>query len=158
MTPPVTFDAAHCIAEADTCAGVIRVTAPGQLGATLVPDSPLAQIDPELLFDSVILHELSHIALVDQPGGADLTPAEHEYVAYSLQLDALGPEGRAPILERAGLTPPVGVDRINLMILSFDPMRFAAYAWHYFDAPGRGCASVDELLSGVALFPDMSEP
>ncbi len=80
---------------------LVTILEPGKLSAETSSNSAFSRIDTDAYFESLIVHELAHVALFDTFGpGVD--PIAHEYVAYALQLDTFRPADRK--VNRAGFT------------------------------------------------------
>lgn len=115
------------------------------------------RMSAEILFDSLILHELVH-AYVDQSARGRFLPGlAHEYLAYAIQLDALAANERERVLARAGAVAPVRRDEINEALLSLSPLRFAAISWLHFRQEGGDAALVRRVLEGRLVFHSLRE-
>lgn len=123
---------------------------PGRSGA-------FPAMSADVLFESVIIHELTH-AYVDQHSSGHFLPRiAHEYLAYAVQLDALPENERMRILDKAGVAVPFAFDTINEALLNFAPLNFAAKAWVHFDAEGGDAALVERIIRGDLLFNSLWE-
>ena len=108
---------------------------------------------PELLFRSVIVHEMVHAYLDQQSTGRFLPRVAHEYLAYAIQLDVLPDEERDRVLEKAALQEAlVELEDINEAILNLMPVRFAAMAWLHFNQEGGDASLVRRIIEGELLF------
>lgn len=143
----IDVDHVACIAAYDCSRDVLRVLPPDRLAAPGVVQAPFGDIPAEALFDSLVVHELTH-AFLQQTAAENPSRIDHEYLAYAFQLDVLPEEDRARILAVAPADGPPSLDRINIGILMFAPAAFAARAWRYFDGPGGRCDSVADVLAG----------
>jgi hypothetical protein len=110
-------------------------------------------LSPEVFFDSLIVHELTHAYL--HQTGADLGRSAHEYLAYALQLDSLPPESRSMILDRTTLRSTIDIDDFDELLLAFHPLRYAAMAWRHFNAQSDRAAVVAAIVSGETQFPTL---
>lgn len=152
ITEDITSLAPHCMAEYDCATGRIEILSPQQLEQRLVPDTTFSLLPPDALFDSLIVHEMTHALLDQTECAADVCRVDHEYLAYAMQLQSLSPEHRALLVEGRRSRQPVDIEEINPMILAMAPDFFAARAWVHFSAPENGCAIVDALLDGKLTF------
>ncbi|MBN2905255.1 MAG: hypothetical protein JXJ18_00945 [Rhodobacteraceae bacterium] len=148
VVPEITHPNAACMGTYDCRDERIRITHPDALGNLLTPDSIWRRIPPEALFASLIVHELAH-AFLDQ---AECTGvpclADHEYIAYALQIDSLSPANRAAVLRGHTVPLPVDPTRLNGFIALAAPNRFAQSAWLHFAQPENGCDFVGRLIRG----------
>ncbi|TCP40834.1 DUF6639 family protein [Rhodovulum marinum] len=148
VLPQITHALTACMAQYHCHDDSISVTAPRALPSILAPDSIWRRITPQALFDSLIVHELVH-AFLDQAECSG-TPclADHEYIAFALQIDALEPADQAAILDGNGIDDPDNTGRLNGFIARMDPGYFAQAAWLHFSQPDNGCAFVGDLVRG----------
>jgi hypothetical protein len=110
-------------------------------------------MEPELLFQSVIVHEMVHAYLDQQSSGRFLPRVAHEYLAYAIQLDALSDAERDRVLEKADMQEAsVELEDINEAILNLMPVRFAAMAWLHFNQEGGDASLVRRIIEGEQLF------
>lgn len=86
----------------------------------------------EELHASVFAHEVTHAVFHQHEDRIPLSPAAHEYVAYSVQLTTLPVDHRRRILERFEVTPFSDVDQVSSVILGFDPNGFGIKAYLHF--------------------------
>jgi hypothetical protein len=111
----------------------------------------------DLLFESLIVHELVH-AYVEQSSGDRFLPRlAHEYLAYAIQLDALPDAERDRVLAKAGVGDRVELGGINEAVLGLSPLRFAALAWLHFTREGGDAAVVARVLDGSLTFNSLRE-
>lgn len=111
----------------------------------------------DVLFESLIVHELVHAYVDQSTGGRFLSRLAHEYLAYAIQLDALAQDERQRIMTRAGTVPPVRREEINEALLSLSPLRFAATSWQHFRQEGGDAALVRRVLEGSLVFHSLRE-
>ncbi|WP_371037719.1 DUF6639 family protein [Rhodosalinus sp. FB01] len=148
--PEIAHGDVSCLGAYDCDRLELRFVTPAALDAALAPDSVLRDIPREALFDSLVVHELAHAALAQQPCAAPPCLAEHEYVAYTMQMQALAPEHRAIVTGAARGLDRVTEERLNEFIAVAAPDTFAAWAWTHFSRPENGCGFVARLISGEA--------
>ncbi len=115
------------------------------------------EIPAGLLFESLILHELTH-AYLDQAATPLFLPRlAHEYLAYAVQLDALPEQDRRRILAKAAISNPVRLSELNEAMLNLSPLRFAAMAWIHFTREGGDAELVQRILNGGMSFHSLRE-
>ena len=147
----------HCVAMYDSSAHSVHLLSahclegnPGRLGP--FPDLPV-----EVLFDSLIVHELAHAYVEASLEGRSLPRVGHEYLAYALQLDAMDPADRARVLAEAGVGAPPDTGIFSEALIGFAPLSFAAMAWLHFRAEGGDAQAVARVLSGETPFYSLRE-
>ncbi len=148
--PEIAHGDVSCLGSYDCDRLELRLVTPGALDAALAPDSVLREIPGAALFDSLVVHELAHAALAQQPCAEPPCLAEHEYVAYAMQMQALAPDHRAIVTGAARGLDRVTEERLNEFIAVAAPDTFAAWAWTHFARPENGCGFIARLISGEA--------
>jgi hypothetical protein len=135
----------------------IRLTHPDRLPEVLSPDHPFARLEPSLLFQSLLVHELSHAFLDQAECTRTRCVAEHEYVAYAMQLWLLPEDARMAVIgspETQGMDP-VAQESLNDFAALLDPLLFASRVWQHFSQPENGCDFIRRIESGEV---DLSLP
>ncbi|WP_157374063.1 DUF6639 family protein [Salipiger sp. CCB-MM3] len=153
--PTLEHEIGRCLASYDCTLERIRIIEPDLLRANLLPDDPYAGLPDDVIFRSLLTHELAHALVEQHTSGRKIALVDHEYIANALELMALPPEHRATLLNAAGLTPPVSAGVIDILIYGLAPRRFAAAAYLYLEE--HGCETVRAILDGSASF-DRGEP
>ncbi|KUF11557.1 DUF6639 family protein [Pseudoponticoccus marisrubri] len=143
---PVCLGLFHCGTDR------IEVLSPAAIATTRRPDGIFAHVPAERMFDSIVLHEMTHALYDGTPCPFRHCVATSEYLAYAFQIDALSPEDRAPIAARMDLAQPVKRDAINAMLLMLAPDRFALNAWAHLEQRADRCAWIDGILQGGIVF------
>ena len=115
-------------------------------------DFPFSQIDPDVYFYSVLVHELTHAALEDMPCRFTRCFATQEYVAYAMQMRSLPAEARATLLTRPEFNRPIDAYEINKMIVLMAPGVFLQKAWWHFIQQDDPCAFIGQVVSGAVSF------
>ena len=110
-------------------------------------DHVFSRIPVPELFDSVIVHELTHALLHQQSYDDPHCVANHEYMAYAMQMQTFSPASRRLIIANAGGRTDVEQERLNGFIAQAAPMKFAAWSWLHFSEPQNGCDFFGKLLS-----------
>ncbi|MBF9060418.1 hypothetical protein HKCCSP123_14640 [Rhodobacterales bacterium HKCCSP123] len=147
----------YCVAMYDSSAHSVHLLSahclegnPGRLGP--FPDLPV-----EILFDSLIVHELAHAYVDASLEGRALLRVGHEYLAYALQLDAMDAGDRARVLAEASVEVPADTDVFSEALIGFAPLSFAAMAWLHFRAQGGNAGAVERVLTGETPFYSLRE-
>ncbi len=143
------------------CLGVFHCTTneilildPDRLSNTLGTDHPLGVIPEDLLFGSLLTHELTHAIVYQARGGPAPAIAEEEYVAYAMQFQFLSDENRKLVLQRFPATErQASLSLLNNVKLTFSPTLFGALAWRHFEEQEDGCEFVRRILRGEIRFP-----
>lgn len=136
----------NCLAIADCTDQIIKITAPDALPGVLKPSSVYTLFPTEALFDSLLVHELTHLLISQQPD-PPRTVTDHEYMAYVMQMQTLPPHLRQNILDLIADSPQVQRQRLNVFLVLAKPLRFAAFAWKYHNTVGNGCDFFRRLLT-----------
>ena len=119
--------------------------------ATVIEQSTLYEgLDPKTVFDSIVVHEVSHAAFAQTAFDDAACLANHEYVAYVMQMWSLPPSIRSEIVDRFGQVEPVAPQRLSEIVAVMAPAQFAALAWQHFNEDGHGCDFVQDLVIGRA--------
>lgn len=137
----------QCLAQFDCATGVVAVSSPERLAELATPDSAFALLPVDVLFASLVAHELTH-ALFFQAHGRPESVASAEYLPYAQQVAALPPDWRAAFLAQFPSGEPVFRDMLNPIALMFSPGLFAARAWRHFTSARGGCGFVEALGTG----------
>lgn len=142
----------HCLGIFDCQSGEITLLHPDALEASVTDTSIFKGLPIPTLFDSLIAHELTHAAVDQVTEGRQMTTAEHEYMAYAQQLEALSDADQVYFLEanRSRSTLSRGV--INDTMLAMAPGVFASAVWLDFSSPGNRCATFRQILDGDLRF------
>jgi hypothetical protein len=147
----------NCLAAYDSADETIEIASPARLADILKPESGFAGLDPGLLFDSLVVHEMTHACLNPQLDlGADEI-AKAEYAPYALQFDFLPEDDRQSILDRYTPSGPIDLDQLAPLVLAFDPALSGARSWRHFTGPGGGCAFLHALAEDTARLPSLEE-
>lgn len=140
----------ECLAAYDCKTRRIQIIEPLLLDENIPADDPYANLPSEVVFRSLLTHELAH-ALVDQNTGDHKIPmVDHEYIANALELATLRPRHREILLDAAGIEAPIHKETIDIFIYGLAPRRFAAASYLYFEA--HGCKTVTGVLDGTVTF------
>lgn len=127
----------------------LEVTSPAHLATVIDPGHIYSLIPVLELFDSLIYHELTHALLDQRSAGQIQRYANHEYMAYSIQMEALSPASRQMIIGAAGGASQISSEQLNSFIALAEPITFAAWSWQHFSEPQNGCDFFKQLITGT---------
>jgi hypothetical protein len=137
----------HCLGAYVCETDEIAVVSP----ETLAHDDTLPRgyraMAPETLFDSLVVHELTHARLSTTLRGRRISTVSHEYIAHAMQIAALPEREREDFL--AGV--PAGridASMLNEVTMLMGPDVFAGLVWRHFESPDNGCDFVRSLIEG----------
>lgn len=152
IVPEMETDKLGCIGIFDCGARTVTVLHPDAIKSRATSGNPFHRLPLDSLFNSVIVHELAHAYLQASSAFERVPHPEAEYVAYSMQIEALSPADRQIVLD-SHTTEDAGSARgINEMVLAMAPPVFAVIAWHHFHQPENGCNTVGRIIDGQVLF------
>lgn len=126
----------------------ISIRSPASIAEVSGQSTLYAGLEPVVVFDSLVAHEVSHAAFAQTACRDAGCLANHEYVAYVMQMWSLPPPIRSGIVERFGQLEPVEPMRLNELVAVMAPGKFAALAWQHFNEDGNGCDFVQDLATG----------
>ncbi|MGC9369718.1 MAG: DUF6639 family protein [Paracoccaceae bacterium] len=126
----------------------ILLTHPDHLSEVIAADHPFSRLPPPVTFRSLLVHELSHAFLDQAECTRQRCVAEHEYVAYAMQLYVLTPEAREMLIGDYRTDKTFGVEILNDFIALSDPLFFASRVWEHFSQPENGCEFIRKIKSG----------
>jgi hypothetical protein len=136
---------AHCLGAYVCETNEVAVLDPTVLGNAESPETEFDAISPQALFDSLVVHELTHSRLSHLPEGGDIGVVNQEYIAYAMQLASLPAQEREAFLI-GYLDRELDIAAINVFTLGLAPGYFASLAWRHFDQTDNGCAFVQSLM------------
>lgn len=119
--------------------------------------SAYALLPVDDLYDSLIVHEMTHAIFVPDGKKTAQTFVSQEYIASAFQFSSMDPDVRSILLDRFPRTRPVALDELNPFIAAVAPVRFGVNAWRHFAQPGNGCDMVRRITKGEVVF-SASEP
>lgn len=133
----------------------IEVLSPDLIEARRSETGVFKHIDASRLFQSVIVHELSHAAMDNTPCPVQNCLATSEYFAYTLQLLDLSKKERATVVGPEPSEPSedrIKHDQINAMILLMAPDIFVGNVWGHVTARGDICTQLRAVQDGIVVF------
>jgi hypothetical protein len=102
-------------------------------------------------YQSVIVHELAHVAFDDVPCPFEACMASNEYVAYAMQVMSLSPAAQGQFASNSGLNRHVSRDKLSAIILLMAPGRFAQKVWAHLSQQNDPCAFIGQIMEGTIL-------
>lgn len=138
----------QCLGYYQTDRSEIFIRTAAGMVQSINPQSAFSRIDPPLLFESIVVHELAHALFQQSSRAADPCTEDHEYVAYGMQMAWLPGDQRAQIIAPFGVDAPVDPMMLNAFVAAMAPDRYAALVWQHFSQPENGCAFIHRLLAG----------
>lgn len=161
QTEPFLIEVIHRLPPGfEECFGVyhcnndlVQVLDPDALSDASRRTGTFGSLPADVLFDSLLVHEISHVYAYQSRLGPPQTIAEVEYIAYAMQLESLPAAARDTLLTDYPVVPPVSLMELNDIILSFSPEVFAVKAWTHFRTEGNGCGFIRSILEQKADFP-----
>ena len=148
VTEAIVVNGVNYLALFDVERHVIRVLKIEKLEVNSVRKGPYKVLSPPLLFESLLVHELTHAYLHRSVGGRRIPRSTHEFVAFAIQLDRLPPKERDKVFRRAVESGQLVTQDLNGAILKFFPARFAAMSWLRFVRPDGGATIIQRILGG----------
>ncbi len=132
---------------------MVQVLDPEALSLAIRQAGNFASMPIDVLFDSLLVHEISHALAYQSSLAPPRTTAEAEYIAYAMQLESLPADVRDDFVASHPVTQPVSLMGLNDIILSFSPEVFAVKAWTHFRTEGNGCEFIRSILEQKVNFP-----
>ncbi|MHA7828501.1 MAG: DUF6639 family protein [Roseovarius sp.] len=136
--------------------GRIEILSRADFRERLVKDGPLASIPQKELYDSFIVHELTHALYFQTMSKRPQCRAANEYIASAMQIAYLTEESRDAFLSNFGPLPDGSLNRFNEFVLAVNPLAFSANAYLHFIRPENGCQFIRKVLAREVTFPDES--
>ncbi len=115
-------DVGSCLGRYEPAEATLEATSPDVYPDLIEPDHPFSRVPIQELFDSVVVHELTHAFLDQQCREDPHCVASHEYRAYAMQMQTLSETSRKVILDNSGTFQEVPVERPNGFIARAAPM------------------------------------
>ena len=129
----------------------IEILEPPLLEARRVPGDAFAFLKNEDYYQSVIAHELAHVAFDDVPCPYDVCMAGNEYVAYAMQVMSLSPAAQDEFVSGSDLARRVSRDELSVIMLFMAPDRFAQKVWAHLSQQEDPCAFIGQIMDGSVL-------
>lgn len=123
----------------------------------LAEDKSRSEIDAEDYYKSVIIHEVAHKILLSQVGSDRISRVAHEYLAYSLQIEALSAKSRKLLIDKFAGPGSMLPGSPNAMLLFMNPTVFGVVSYLHFKALADRCGTIQKVLDGSIDFPEPYE-
>lgn len=132
-------------------ADLVMVLTPAALSETRDRDGSFAPLSDAALWDSVIVHELTHAAYDGTACPFETCAVTAEYAGYAMQIRALPPSERALI---ARSLPPgeALADPISAATLFLSPDWFSQAVWRDFQTRDDPCGFMRSIMAGEVFF------
>ncbi len=153
VTPVLPSEFGECFGVFHCNDDLVQVLAPDALSEAIHRSGNFTNLPLDVLFDSLVTHEISHVLAFQSSSGVPRTSAEAEYIAYAMQMESLPEKDRNAFLQAHPVTQPVSLMGLNDVILSFSPEVFAVRAWTHFRIEGNGCEFIRKILKREVNFP-----
>lgn len=142
-----------CLGFYDVKSACLHVTAPGRYPELLGEKDARRSLPPEVVFESLIVHEMVHVLVEQNDVSFYVSPAEHEFMASGFEMQSLAPKFREILLEADPVAPGGSMDLVNLGIYILAPRVFANNAWRIQEAQEGVCAIPHAIMEGENVFP-----
>ncbi len=119
----------------------------------ILPRSVYRQLPMRDVYDSLIVHEVTHAIFREHVGRRRLPVAAHEYVAYAIQVASMPAETRDVFLSSFPAQTPKNFAPFNEIYLGMSPLRFAANAYRHLFQNDLYCETIQQIASGNVDFP-----
>lgn len=119
----------------------------------ILPRSIYRKLATRDVYDSLIVHEVTHAIFRELVGRRRLPLAAHEYVAYAIQVASLPAKTRDAFLSSFPAQTPKDFRRFNEIYLGMSPLRFAANAYRHLFQDDQYCETIGRVARGEAEFP-----
>ena len=143
----------QCLGYFDTGNNCLKIANPDAYTALLSEKDARAALPPDVVFASIITHEVTHALLMQAPGAKTLGAAEHEFLAAAFEMATMDAKWRDSLLKANPIKSGGSVGLVNPGIYALSPRAFANNAWLLFQKDGNGCDLVQRIVSGAFRFP-----
>lgn len=142
----------HCTAIYHCGEGWIEILEPSLMQGRRTTGGAFSFLQPEAYYQSVVVHELAHVAFDNVPCPYDACIATNEYLAYTMQVMSLPPDAQQEFAQRSDLDKRVSRDELSAIILLMAPGRFAQLAWAHLSQHQDPCSFVGHIMDGTVRF------
>ena len=134
----------------------IEILSPKAMAAAHATDGAFSGVSDFALWDSVLVHELTHAAYQQVNCPTRSCIATSEYAGYVMQVLSLPTEERESWLGQFILKSEPSHDAITAQMYFMAPEHFAKLAWLHFSTRPNPCGYMALIMSGRVFFD--SEP
>ncbi len=143
----------ECMGTYDPKTETIRIYDPVTLTKLVLEETFLGRLPTKELFESLIVHELSHAFLRQTAGENGRCLVDHEYTAYAMQLTWIDAQEPVAVDRLLGDIEDRDASYLNDFIALAAPDLFAKAVWAHFNASQNGCDFIRRLVTGeVTLY------
>ena len=146
------FSVVACLATFSCKESKIEILDHLSLQSALKKGNPFSLLPVEDLFDSLIVHEMTHALSLGVACGSEERFVDREYMAYAMQLASMSPTTRQSLLNEYSQSGTIEREEINDFVLLTAPAIFAAKAWRYFSESDNGCDLFRKIIDGDEFF------
>lgn len=132
--------------------GQIEILSPKAMAAKRATDGAFAGISDDALWDSVLVHELTHAAYQDVDCPFQSCIATDEYAGHVMQVQSLPPEELERFGDMVNLKGAPNGNAISALMYFMAPERFAKYAWLHFQSQPDPCRYMQLIMAGEVFF------
>ena len=132
--------------------GRVEVLTPQAMAVARDSHGAFSRISDNALWDSVIVHELTHAAYQSVTCPFPSCIATSEYAAFAMQLRSLPSIELERFSERDALEMKSSRDAISAMMYFMAPDRFAEHTWRHFTTRPDPCAYMELIMMGDIFF------
>ena len=144
--PPSCLALYHCAED------YIEMLTPDALARVMQSEWILSVLQPDALYDSLVVHELAHAVLKGFPCPYGDCMASAEYFAFSLQFMSLEEQDRARIEAKTIVASPVRDEEIDAFLFLVSPSLFAAKTWSHLQQQTDSCGFLRDIAAGTRNF------
>jgi len=160
LKDPVTISVVDAIEElTGSCLGLyhcgdgqVEILSPDAMAAARETDGAFAGISDDALWDSIIVHELTHAAYEGVTCPFSSCVATSEYAAFAMQLRFLPAAELAQFAARDILETQPSRDAISPIMYFMAPDRFAELSWRHFITRPDPCGYMEWIMTGQIFF------
>lgn len=131
----------------------VSLLSASELIELLGEDSAFRALPEDHLFESIVVHEMTHAFIVPTECGRRICRPAHEYIAYALQIESLPEASRNMLLAAIPATEDRELSYFSSFLLDIAPEHFAVEAWRHFSMEGNGCEFIASVLREDVQFP-----
>jgi hypothetical protein len=127
----------------------VEVLKPEATATTLTSRSAYSRLPPDALYDSLIVHEMTHAMFSPAGPRTAQTVVAQEYIASSFQIASMDADVRQILLDRYPRHDSVSLSELNVAMYSLAPVRFGVTAWRHYAQAENGCAILQQIVEGA---------
>lgn len=129
----------------------IEVLEPSLMEAGRGSNDAFAFLLPEAYFQSVIVHELTHAAIVDLPCPFDGCVVAQEFLGHAMQVMSLTEQQKLAFADNSNFDRQISRDELSAVILYIAPFLFTQKTWAHLLQRDDPCGYIGLITSGAIL-------